>query len=226
MAIYAAQIDRVDQNVGRLVARLKQLGIFDNTLILFLADNGGCAEGGIWGFDREKGRLGTADSYSSYGLSWANASNTPFRRYKHWVHEGGTATPLVAHWPAAIRQKGKLVHEPAHVIDLMATCCDVAGATYPRTYQGNEITGPRSHLLGTRGQPRRAPGPVEARLEAPRPLGAVRSRGRPHGAARPGRAAPGDGRRTETPLQSVGRALQRSTVARQETQIELSGLNK
>ena len=140
MATYAAQIDRVDQNVGRLVARLKQLGIFDNTLILFLADNGGCAEGGIWGFDRQKGRIGTADSYSSYGLSWANASNTPFRRYKHWVHEGGIATPLVAHWPAAIRGEGKLVHEPAHVIDLMATCCDVAGATYPRTYQGHEIT--------------------------------------------------------------------------------------
>jgi len=126
--------------VGRLVARLKQLGIFDNTLILFLADNGGCAEGGIWGFDREKGRIGTADSYSSYGLSWANASNTPFRRYKHWVHEGGIATPLVAHWPAVIREKGKFVHEPAHVIDLMATCCDVAGATYPQKYQGHEIT--------------------------------------------------------------------------------------
>ncbi|MHC4716452.1 MAG: arylsulfatase [Planctomycetota bacterium] len=140
MAIYAAQIDRVDQGVGRLVQKLRQLDVFDDTLILFLADNGGCAEGGIWGFDREQGELGTDDSYSSYGLSWANASNTPFRRYKHWVHEGGTATPLLAHWPRGIRHRGKLVREPAHVIDIMATCCDIAGADYPRTYQGNAIT--------------------------------------------------------------------------------------
>jgi arylsulfatase len=139
MAIYAAQIDRMDQGVGRLVARLKELDAFDNTLILFLADNGGCAEGGIWGFDRQEGELGTDESYSSYGLAWANASNTPFRRYKHWVHEGGTATPLVAHWPRGIGRRGKLVHRPAHVIDIMATCCDIAGVTYPKTYQVHAI---------------------------------------------------------------------------------------
>ena len=140
MAIYAAQIDRVDQGIGRLVGKLKQLGIFDNTLILFLADNGGCAEGGIWGFDRHKDkRIGTAESFSSYGLSWANASNTPFRLYKHWVHEGGTATPLIAHWPAVIKQRGKLTHQPGHVIDIMATCCDIGGATYPATYKGSRI---------------------------------------------------------------------------------------
>jgi arylsulfatase len=140
MAIYAAQIDRVDQNIGRLVERLKQLDAFEDTLILFLADNGGCAEGGLWGFDREPGKIGTAESYASYGLAWANASNTPFRRYKHWVHEGGVATPLVAHWPRGIRNKGKLVHEPGHVIDIMATCCDLAGATYPKTREGNAVT--------------------------------------------------------------------------------------
>ena len=140
MAIYAAQIDRVDQGIGRLVEKLQELGIFDDTLILFLADNGGCAEGGIWGFDRHKDkRIGTAESFSSYGLSWANASNTPFRLYKHWVHEGGIATPLIAHWPAVIKQKGELTHQPGHVIDIMATCVDVSGANYPAKYKGNEI---------------------------------------------------------------------------------------
>ena len=141
MAIYAAQIDRVDQNIGKLVAKLKELGIFDNTLILFLADNGGCAEGGKFGFDRHKDKpIGTAESHSSYGLAWANASDTPFRRYKHWVHEGGIATPLIAHWPAVIKQRGKLTHQPGHVIDIMATCVDVARAEYPSEYKGNKIT--------------------------------------------------------------------------------------
>jgi len=140
MAIYAAQVDRVDRNVGRLVKKLKQLGVYEDTLILFLADNGGCAEGGPLGFDREQGRIGTAESYSSYGLAWANASNTPFRRYKHWVHEGGVATPLVAHWPRGIRRRDKLVHQPTHVIDIMATCCDLAGAEYPEAYEGRAVT--------------------------------------------------------------------------------------
>ena len=140
MAIYAAQIDCVDQGVGRIVAALETTGRLENTLLFFLADNGGCAEGGIWGFDRKRGgELGTDKSFSSYGLSWANASNTPFRRYKHWVHEGGIATPLVAHWPAHIKSKGELRHQPGHLIDIMATCVDVAGAAYPTRYKGNEI---------------------------------------------------------------------------------------
>ena len=140
MAIYAAQIDTVDQGVGRLVETLKKLGQFDNTLILLLADNGGCAEGGIWGFDRNKtGKLGSDESFSSYGLSWANASNTPFREYKHWVHEGGISTPLIAHWPAKIKDAGKLRHQPGHLIDIMATCVDVSGAKYPTKYKGHKI---------------------------------------------------------------------------------------
>jgi len=139
MAIYAAQIDRVDQGIGRLIDKLKEFGVFENTLILFLADNGGCAEGGIWGFDRTQGRIGTDDSFSSYGLSWANASNTPFRLYKHWVHEGGIATPLIAHWPAVIKKRGGLTNQPGHVIDIMATCCDIGGAAYPKTFKGKEI---------------------------------------------------------------------------------------
>lgn len=137
MAVYAAQIDRMDQNIGRILARLKSMGVEDNTLVLFLSDNGGCAEE----IHRSKpGALpGTPDSYESYGLPWANASNTPFRLYKHWVHEGGIATPLIAYWPAVIK-KSSITHQPGHLVDIMATCVDVAGTTYPRTYKDREIT--------------------------------------------------------------------------------------
>jgi arylsulfatase len=138
MAVYAAQIDRMDQNIGRLVRKLEELGALDNTLILFLADNGGCAEAVNRG--KEGVPPGPADSFMSYGLPWANASNTPFRLYKHWVHEGGIATPLVAHWPARIKQGGAITPQVGHLVDLMATCCDVAGAEYPKTREGRDIT--------------------------------------------------------------------------------------
>ena len=138
MAVYAAQIDRMDRNIGRLLARLDQTGASDNTLILFLADNGGCAE------EINRGTAGVgpggADSYLSYGLPWANASNTPFRLYKHWVHEGGIATPLIAYWPGKIRNPGSITHQPGHLIDLMATCLDVGGANYPAAFNGQPIT--------------------------------------------------------------------------------------
>ncbi len=122
MEVYAAMIDRMDQGIGRIVSALEQNGQLDNTLILFLADNGGCAEEltAEWGpqlFIPEKTRdgrpvrrdndpaimPGPEDTYQSYGIPWANASNTPFRLYKHWVHEGGIATPFIAHWPAYIK---------------------------------------------------------------------------------------------------------------------------
>ncbi|PJB67615.1 MAG: arylsulfatase [Armatimonadetes bacterium CG_4_9_14_3_um_filter_66_14] len=141
MAVYAAQIDRMDQGLGRIVAALQQTARLDNTLFLFLADNGGCAEGGPWGFERkENGAIGEDSSFASYGLSWANASNTPFRLYKHWVHEGGIASPLVVHWPARVKARGELRSQPGHVIDLMATCVDVAEAKYPAEYSGSKIT--------------------------------------------------------------------------------------
>lgn len=141
MAVYAAQIERMDLGVGRILDQLKKTGKEKNTLVLFLSDNGGCAEGGPWGFDRRNNGLppGGVDSYMSYGLSWANASNTPFRLYKHWVHEGGIATPLIAYWPAVVKQKGAITHQSGHVIDFMATFINVAGAEYPQTYNGNEI---------------------------------------------------------------------------------------
>ena len=157
MAIYAAQIDRMDQGIGRVVETLEAEGILDNTLILFLSDNGGCAEflaedgGGSqrYAYHTADGspirignipelRAGGPDTFMSYDLPWANASNAPFRLYKHWVHEGGIATPLIAHWPDAI-PGGQIVHQPTHVIDIMATCLDVGGVPYPADYNGQAI---------------------------------------------------------------------------------------
>lgn len=137
MAVYAAQVDRMDQNVGRLMATLRKLGVEQNTLIMFLADNGGCHEI----VDRGKPGVpaGGPDSFLSYGRGWANASNTPFRMYKHWVHEGGVATPLVAAWPGRIGKPGSITHQFGHVIDLMATCLDAAGVPYPKEHQGRPI---------------------------------------------------------------------------------------
>ncbi len=138
MAVYAAQIDRMDQNVGRVLAKVKELGQEDNTLIMLLADNGGCAE------EVDRGTAGVpagpADSFFSYGLPWANASNTPFRLYKHWVHEGGISSPLIAYWPSVIKQRGALTNQMGHLVDLMATCLDAGGVQYPKTYQGRPVT--------------------------------------------------------------------------------------
>ncbi|MBN2311042.1 MAG: arylsulfatase [Candidatus Hydrogenedentes bacterium] len=142
MAIYAAQIDRMDQNIGRLVAGLEQAGQLDNTLFLFLSDNGGCAEGNNWGGGPAE-QLGTKEGYFlTYGRGWANASNTPFRRYKHWVHEGGISSPFIAHWPAGIpaRYNGGYNRNPIHIIDLMATAADLGHAPYPEQYAGQRIT--------------------------------------------------------------------------------------
>jgi len=141
MAVYAAQIERMDHGIGKVLDKIKEIGCWDNTLVMFLADNGGCAEGGPVGFDNRKNGLppGGVDSYMSYGLSWANASNTPFRRYKHWVHEGGIATPLIAHWPAMIKKGGSLTHQPGHIIDIMATCLDVSQVKYPQVHKSNRI---------------------------------------------------------------------------------------
>lgn len=133
MAIYAAMIDEIDQSIGLLVAGLEQRGQLENTLILFLSDNGGNAEAGI------KGRYDGAapgDPHSNVfvGKCWAHLNNTPFRKYKHYNHEGGTASPLIAHWPNGIKVSPNhdgWIRTPTHVIDLMATCVDLAQARYP-----------------------------------------------------------------------------------------------
>ncbi|MHC4157900.1 MAG: sulfatase-like hydrolase/transferase [Planctomycetota bacterium] len=141
MAVYAAQIDRMDQGVGKLLAKLKEIGKEENTLILFLSDNGGCAETGPLGFDSRNNGLppGGVDSYMSYGCSWANASNTPFRLFKKWVHEGGISTPFIAYWPCVIKDKGSINNHVCHVIDIMATCVDLAGTKYPNTFNNRKI---------------------------------------------------------------------------------------
>ena len=145
MASYAATIYRMDQSVGRLVAGLKERGQFDNTLILFLSDNGASAEGGTKG--RTEGDPTTAKSNWYAGKSWAWLSNVPFRRFKKNSDEGGIATPLIAHWPAGIetgrgREGGtgsKWVRTPTHVIDLMATVVELTGADYPVEVEGRQI---------------------------------------------------------------------------------------
>ncbi len=149
MEVYAAMVDRMDQNVGRILAKLKETGRERNTLVLFMSDNGACAEEvtATWtgrhinkqtvdGRTVQVGNLpsvmpGAEDSYQSYGMPWANASNTPFRLYKHWVHEGGISSPLIVRWPERVPARKSWVTEPGHFIDAMATCVDVSGARYP-----------------------------------------------------------------------------------------------
>ena len=158
MEVYAAQITVMDRAIGQVVAKLKEMQVFDNTLIFFLADNGGCAEelsarsGGLHipqtTLDGRPVKLGNYpkempgqdDDYQSYGVPWANASNTPFRLYKHWVHEGGISSPLIVHWPKGVTVPGTWTDQPGHLIDIMATSLDVAGAEYPSTYDGHQIT--------------------------------------------------------------------------------------
>ena len=159
MAVYAAQIDRMDQGIGRIVARLKEEQVLENTLIMFLSDNGGCAEflaedtgkpdPSRYNIPTRDGRPmrvgntpwimpGPADTFQSYDLPWANASNSPFRLFKHWVHEGGISTPLIVSWPAVI-PASTIFHEPSHVIDIAATIIEAAGATYPGKFAGHVI---------------------------------------------------------------------------------------
>lgn len=140
-AIYSAMVDQMDQNIGNLVNHLKEQNILDNTLIIFLNDNGACAEGGELGGGPVE-QLETKQGYwLSYGGAWANASNTPYREYKHWVHEGGIGTPFIVHWPTLIPKEnnGKLIPEYGFLPDIMATCVDVAQAKYPAEFQGNKI---------------------------------------------------------------------------------------
>lgn len=156
MAVHAAMIDRVDQGLGRIIAKLEETGELDNTIILFLSDNGASPERPQQpGFDRNsetrEGKAvhysdftmapGPENTYTGIGRYWANVANTPFRYWKARTFEGGIATPLIAHWPAGIRvAPGSINRSPGHVVDLMATCLDVAGADYPQTYEGRAIT--------------------------------------------------------------------------------------
>jgi arylsulfatase len=182
MEVYAAMIDNMDQGVGRIVDSLRKTGELDNTLILFLQDNGGNYETtgrvGVGqprpaaatlpvlgpdfietavipkrtrdGFPVRQGEgvlPGGPDTYVAYGRGWANVSNVPFREYKHFVHEGGISTPLVAHWPIGITRKGELEKQPGHLIDIMATCLELSGAQYPKRFNGQDLTPPEGRSL-------------------------------------------------------------------------------
>jgi len=138
MSIYAACVWHMDKEIGVLTQALKERGLLDNTLILFMSDNGGNAESGPNG-RLEGAHPGAVDSTVFCGQSWATLENTPFRLYKHFNHEGGIATPLIAHWPAGITAKNEFRTEPGHLMDVMATVVDVGGATYPKEFNGHTI---------------------------------------------------------------------------------------
>ena len=145
MEVYAAQIDHMDQQVGRLLAELDRLGVADNTLVLWLSDNGGAAEdpnnGG--GKGDPKAEIGSRDSYRGYARPWATVSNTPWRHHKVTNYEGGISTPLLARWPGHVPadKQGTFVREPAHVMDLVPTFLELAGATYPAKPGGPTLDG-------------------------------------------------------------------------------------
>jgi len=145
MAVYAAMIDRMDRNIGRVLEKLENNGKMENTLVLFLSDNGACAEIPNWANNNNltvdpNAPLGSRYSFTWTGPSWANASNTPLRYFKKYNHEGGISTPLIAHWPKGIAASNTLVDQPGHVIDIMATCLELAGLEYPKNFNGNDIT--------------------------------------------------------------------------------------
>lgn len=136
MAVYAAMVDRMDQNIGKLVSYLDSVGELENTLILFLSDNGACAEN----VNRSPETMaGTGASFVSYGENWANVGNTPYRKFKSQEHEGGILTPMIAHWPRGIKQGNRLIADMVHIIDVMPTCLEVAGVEYPEQFKGNPV---------------------------------------------------------------------------------------
>ncbi|WP_246074359.1 arylsulfatase [Nonomuraea terrae] len=179
MQVYAAQVERMDRGIGRILDRLTACGVVDDTLVVFLSDNGGCAEVLPLG-DPEEFRSrrhivpprtrdgaelrvgndpgidpGPEDTYASYGPAWANLSNTPFRHYKRWVHEGGIATPFIVHWPAGGLAGGRIVRTPFQLTDVLPTLLGVAGVEPPRRYRGREVPPPegRTMLPALRGEP-------------------------------------------------------------------------
>ncbi|MDE0593015.1 MAG: arylsulfatase [Dehalococcoidia bacterium] len=161
MATYSAMIEQVDRGVGRIIDTLKKAGEFENTVIMFLSDNGGCAElfqedtdwpdTSMWEtentLDGQPVRVGNVPelrpgpdtTFQSVELPWANVSDAPFRLFKRWIHEGGISTPFIVHWPNQI-EKTNILNNPMHIIDIAATCYDIAGAQYPKEHNDTKIT--------------------------------------------------------------------------------------
>ncbi len=150
MEVFAAMVDVVDQNIGRLISHLKKKGVWENTLFLFCSDNGACP------FERTRGKdlePWDPESYWCYDVGWAHVGNTPFRLYKQNQHEGGISSPLIAHWPKGLESKtagtsdgvskdhGPVTHQPGHLIDFMATFLELGEATYPEKV-GSRIIDP------------------------------------------------------------------------------------
>lgn len=172
MAIYAAMVDRLDQQIGRIVVDLKDKGEFENTLIVFTSDNGACFEWDPFGFDivssnqnilhrgEQLDSMGGPGTFHSVGSGWANASNTPWRLYKHFNHEGGIASPGIVHWPARLSKQAGAIHPwPAHIIDLLPTALRVANAKYD-----GKLQLPGTDLVAQLEQAQLQPGPSERTL--------------------------------------------------------------
>ena len=137
MEVYAAMIDRMDQNIGRVLEKLEETGKLENTLIMFVSDNGASAE--MVRLSDDYGEIGTMTRWASLGPDWANVSNTPVRYYKNYSYEGGTNTPFIAYWPGKI-EPNSFSEFPGHFIDFMATFVDLTGAEYPQGFNGQQIT--------------------------------------------------------------------------------------
>jgi arylsulfatase len=140
MEIHAAMVDRMDREIGRVLQQLREMNAFENTLILFLSDNGASAEIMVRddGHDRSA-PFGSAATHLCLGPGWSTVANTPFRYHKTWVHEGGIATPLVVHWPRGIAARGELRRNPGHVIDIVPTVLELAAGERPQSLNGKLV---------------------------------------------------------------------------------------
>lgn len=139
MAIHAAMVDRMDQEIGRIVAQLREMNALENTVIVFLSDNGASAEMMIRDDGHDpKAAPGSADTHLCLGPGWSAVANTPFRRHKTWVHEGGIATSMIVHWPAGLTAKGELRTTPGHVVDVVPTVLDMTGCNRLSEVEGQK----------------------------------------------------------------------------------------
>ncbi len=148
MPVHAAMVDRMDREIGRVLGQLQAMGALDNTVIFFLSDNGASAEIMVRGDGHDPAAApGSAGSYLCLGPGWSSASNTPLRRHKTWVHEGGISTPLIVHWPAGIPAHGELRLNPGHITDLVPTILELAGGAWPQTFDGQPVPPPHGRSL-------------------------------------------------------------------------------
>ncbi len=148
MAVHAAMIDRMDREIGRVLAQLRTMGALDDTLVFFLSDNGASAEIMVRGDGHDsKAAPGSGGTFLCLGPGWSSMANTPFRRHKTWVHEGGIATPLIVHWPRGITARGELRHTPGHIIDLVPTILETAGGRPFETWAGQPVPPPPGKSL-------------------------------------------------------------------------------